>query len=135
MHPDTSPSLSTPNKTKIQQIIGCLLYYARALDNTMLVALNTIAQSQSNPTQHTAKLCHQLLDYCATYPNAELRCHKNEMILHINSDTSYFVAPYVKRRISGYFFSHQIVQNQHDIMLQFILNVVLSRHQLGVKPL
>ena len=60
VHPDTSPSLSTPNKTKIQQIIGCLLYYARALDNTMLVALNTIAQSQSNPTQHTAKLYHHL---------------------------------------------------------------------------
>ena len=42
--PDTSPPLSTPNKTKIQQIIGFLLYYARALDDTMLVALNTIAQ-------------------------------------------------------------------------------------------
>ena len=52
VQPDTSPPLSAPNRTTVQQIIGCLLYYARALDNTMLVALNTISQSQSNPTQH-----------------------------------------------------------------------------------
>ena len=41
VRPDTSPPLSPPKKTKVQQIIGCLLYYARAFDNTMLVALNT----------------------------------------------------------------------------------------------
>ena len=39
MQPDTSPPLSPPNKIKVQQIIGCLLYHARALDNIMLVAL------------------------------------------------------------------------------------------------
>ena len=52
MQPDTSPPLSAPNKTKAQQIIGYLLYYARAIDITMLVALNTIAQlkKQSNST-------------------------------------------------------------------------------------
>ena len=70
----------------------------------MLVALNTIAQSQSNPTQHTAKLCHQLLDNCATYPNVGIRYRKNDMILHIHSDTSYLVGPYTKSRISSYFF-------------------------------
>ena len=88
MQPDTFPPLSTPNKTKVQLIIGCILYYTRALDNTMLVALNTIVQSQSNPTQHTTKLCHQLLDYCAKYPNVGLRYHKNDVILHIYSDAS-----------------------------------------------
>ena len=45
IQPDTSPPLSTPNETKVRQIIGCLSCYARALDNTMLVVLNTIAQS------------------------------------------------------------------------------------------
>ena len=79
------------------------MYYARALDNTMLVTLNIIAQSQSNPTQHTAKLCHHLLDYCATYPNVGLRYHKNDMVLHIHSDASYLIASYAKSRISGSF--------------------------------
>ena len=48
VQPDTSPPLSAPNKTKVKQTIGCLLYYARALDNKILVTLITIAQSQSN---------------------------------------------------------------------------------------
>ena len=104
MQPDTNPPLSAPNKTTVQQIIGCLLHYARALDNTMLIALNTTAQSQSNPAQHTAKLCQHLLDYCATYPNVGLRYHKNDMVLHIHSDALYLIAPYTKSRISGYFF-------------------------------
>ena len=70
----------------------------------MLVALNTIAQLQSNPTQHTAKLCLHLLDYCVTYPNVGLRYHKNDKVLHIHYDASYIIAPYAKSRISGYFF-------------------------------
>ena len=69
----------------------------------MFAAINTIAQSQSNPTQHTAKLCHHLLNYCETYPNEGLRYHKNDMVVHIHSDASYLVAPYTKSRISGYF--------------------------------
>ena len=137
MQPDTSPPLSPPNKTKVQQIVKCLLYYVRALDNTILVALNTIAQSQSNPTQHTAKLRYHLLNCCATYHNVGLRYHKDDTVLHIHSDTSYLIAPYTKSRIIGYFFSPQILKNQQHIMPQFILNVrlcvMLLLHQLSVK--
>ena len=75
-------------------IIQCLL----------LVALNTIFQSQSNPIQHTAKLCQELLDYCTTYPNVGLRYHINDMVFHIYSDALYLVTPYAKTRIGGYFF-------------------------------
>ena len=103
-----------------------------------LVALNTIAKSQSNPTQHTAKLCQQLLDYCATYPNVGLGYHKNDMVLHIHSNASYLVAPYAKSSISGYFF-HPITQKQQHIMPQYTLNaklcVMLLLHQLSVKQL
>jgi hypothetical protein len=40
---DTTATLPQPEITKIQQIIGTLLYYAIALDPTMLVVLGTIA--------------------------------------------------------------------------------------------
>ena len=70
----------------------------------MLVALNTIAQSKSNPTQHTANLCNHLLDHYTTYSNVGLRYHKNDMILNIHSDVSYLVAPYAKSRMNGYCF-------------------------------
>ena len=37
---EQDPILSTKDKTKIQQIIGTFLFYARAVDATMLTALN-----------------------------------------------------------------------------------------------
>ena len=36
------PILPTDQITRIQQIVGCFLFYARAIDSTMLVALNNI---------------------------------------------------------------------------------------------
>ena len=69
----------------------------------MLVALNTIAQTQSKPTQQTPKLYNHLLNYCATYPNVGLQYHKSNMVLSIDSDASYLVAPYAKSRIVGYY--------------------------------
>ena len=50
--PDTSPLLS-PKETKfIQSVTGSHLYYGRAIDYTILPALNEIASEQASPT-HT----------------------------------------------------------------------------------
>ena len=73
------------------------MYSTRVVDNSMLIALNTIAQTQSNHTLHTAKLCNDLLDYCSAYPNV------GDMMLQIYSDASYLVAPCAKSRVAGYF--------------------------------
>ena len=51
--PDESALLSAPETTRIQQIIGSLLYYARAIDSTILPALKILAQSQASPTKIT----------------------------------------------------------------------------------
>ena len=37
---EQDPILSTKYKTKIQQIVGTFLFYARAVDATMLKAIN-----------------------------------------------------------------------------------------------
>ena len=49
--PDASPQLDNKGTKQIQSIVGSLLYYARAIDNTILPALNTISAQQSKPTQ------------------------------------------------------------------------------------
>jgi len=41
--------------TKIQQKTGSLLYYARALDYTLLPALSDISTAQAKPTKETEK--------------------------------------------------------------------------------
>ena len=46
---DTSPALGKQQKTFIQVVIGVFLYYARAVDCTMLTALGSLATQQANP--------------------------------------------------------------------------------------
>jgi hypothetical protein len=48
------------------EIIGTLLFYARAIDNTMLVALNALAFQLAAPTQTTMDHIVHLLNYAAT---------------------------------------------------------------------
>ena len=101
--PDTSPPLGPKLTTRVQSIIGSLLYYARAVDCTLLPALNTLSTQQASPTEQTLRLCHRLLDYAATYPNVKLRFHSNDMVLTINSDAAYLVAPKARSRVAGHF--------------------------------
>ena len=39
------------------------MYYARAVDPTILVALSTISSSQAEPTEETMEKAKYLLDY------------------------------------------------------------------------
>jgi hypothetical protein len=84
---DTSPTLATSEKLRLQEIIGTLLYYARAVDCTMLVALSSLAAAPT--TQATAKAITQLLNYASTHPDAVLSYQASDMILHVHSDASY----------------------------------------------
>ena len=68
-----SPKLDKAGKKYIQQVVGSFLYYARAVDMTILHALSEIASEQANPTERTKKKVDQLLDYMATNPNAKIR--------------------------------------------------------------
>ena len=101
---DSSPILSTKDTTRVQQVVGTLLYYARAIDNTMLPALNDIAADQSAPTQKTAQQLTQLLDYCVCHPDATIKFTASDMILHVHSDASYLSAPKSRSKVGGFFY-------------------------------
>jgi hypothetical protein len=102
--PDDSPLLNKKETTEIQSITGSILYYARAVDPTMLPALNKITTQQAAPTQNTQRKCKHLLDYCSTYPNAVIRYNTSDMVLHADSDAAYLVLPGAKSCIAGHFF-------------------------------
>ena len=102
--PDTTESLPGAGKLFIQQVIGVLLYYARAVDNTLLVALGTLSSAQAHPTMHTHKGIVHILNYCATHPDAVVRFTASDMILHVHSDASYLSASHARSRAGGYFF-------------------------------
>jgi hypothetical protein len=61
--PDTSPKLDAKGVKRIQQIMGRILYYAHAVDMTVLKTLNSIAVEQTKAIEQTMAQCIQLLDY------------------------------------------------------------------------
>ena len=101
---DTSPLLPPAEVGKLQSSNGSLLFYSRAVDPSMLVALNEISTHQSKPTEATRQKLLQLLDYVATHPNAVIRYHKSDMVLHVDSDAAYLVLPEARSRLAGHFF-------------------------------
>ena len=95
------------NKTKInylQRVVGKFLYYARAIDNTMLHALNDIATATSKGTEATLAAVEYFLNYAASNPDARIRYIASEMILQAISDAAYLVCPNARSRMGGYHF-------------------------------
>jgi hypothetical protein len=101
---DTSPFLDAAGKKRVQEILGTLLYYARAVDPTMLVTISSLSTQQANPTTNTMAAVNHLLDYCATHPSAIIRFHASDMTLHVESDASYLSESDAKSRYAGYFY-------------------------------
>ena len=101
---DESPELKKAMIKRLQEIIGVLLYYARAVDSTMLVALGTLAATQAQGTEATMEAAVQLLNYAATHPDATIRYHASDMKLHVYSDASYLSEPKARSRVGGYFY-------------------------------
>ena len=101
---DLSSPLAAPDIQKLQQVIGVFLYYARAIDSTMLVALGSLAAQQTTATQQTMSLLHHFMDYAFSNPLATIRYHASDMILHIHSDASYLSESHARSRAGGIFF-------------------------------
>ena len=70
----------------------------------MLVTLNEISTAQAKPTEATRLKLLQLLDYVASHPNAVIRYHKSDMVLHIDNNAAYLVLPEVRSRMAGHYF-------------------------------
>ena len=101
---DDAPLLDPPSLTRVQQIVGMLLYYAMALDNTMLVALGSIAGQQAKATTATMTACNWLLDYAASNPIAKIRYHASGMQLYSHSDASYLSEAKARSRGAGFYY-------------------------------
>ncbi len=60
--PDSSPRLDKKGIRRVQQIVGSILYYARAVDMTVLMALSTLAIEQTKATEKNfIKMFHSCL--------------------------------------------------------------------------
>jgi hypothetical protein len=66
--------------------------------------LNDIATEQTKATEKTQAATNQMLDYLATHPDATIRYHASDMILHIHSDASNLSVSNARSQLGGLFF-------------------------------
>jgi hypothetical protein len=86
---DETPPLTAQQHLTIQKVTGSVLYYARAVDPTVLIPLNDIVTEQTKATEKTQAATNQTLDYLAPHRDATIRYHASDMVLRIHSDASY----------------------------------------------
>ncbi len=101
---DTLPILDKKGIKRVQQIVGSILYYAHAVDMTVLMALSLIAMDQTKTTEKTMAWCTQLLDYLAYHSDAKVRFYSSDMIMNIHLDASYLSEGRARSQTCGHFF-------------------------------
>jgi hypothetical protein len=119
---DETPPLTAQQCITIQKVTGTVLYYVRAFDPTVLMPLNDIATEQTKATEKTQTATNQMLHYLATHPDATIRYHASDMILHIHSDASYLLVSNARIRLGGLFFLGNKSPEQ-DTLNGSILNI------------
>jgi hypothetical protein len=65
--------------------------------------LNDIATEQTKATEKTQAATNQMVDCLATHPDATIRYHASDIILHIHSDASYLSFSHAPSRLGGLF--------------------------------
>ena len=121
---DTSPKLKDKDVNIVQQVVGVCLYYGRAIDDTILPALSSIASEQTIATENTMKKIIHLMDYLATHPDAVIMFRASDMILNVHSDASYLSEKKAKSRMAGYFFLGSMPKKNKDIIINGSIHVL-----------
>jgi hypothetical protein len=119
---DETPPLTAQQCPTIQKVSGSFLYYARAVDPTVLMPLNDIATEQTKTKEKAHSATNKLLYYLATHPDATIRYHASDMILHIHSDASYLSVSSARSRLLGLLFLENKTPGQ-DMFNRSILNI------------
>jgi hypothetical protein len=101
---DATTPLDGPEIKRLQEIVGCLLYYARVIDYTMLTVLNGISSEQAHATQHVADAADRLLAYARKYPDHAIELKACDMQLHVQSDASYLSRTHARSVSGGVFY-------------------------------
>jgi hypothetical protein len=101
---EPSTPLSAVEIQELQEIVGVFLFYARAVDPTMLTAINKIASRQSKATSLIRKEVDRFLQYASKYPDATMRVCASNMKLVGHSDGSYLSESEARSRAGGILF-------------------------------
>jgi hypothetical protein len=113
----------------VQKIVGSILYYARVVDMTLLMALSVIAVEQTKAMTKTMGRCIQLLDYLASNSEVKVRYYASDMIMNIHLDVSYLSDTNACSRACRHFFMGWMPQNGEPIKINgaFYVNATILK--------
>ena len=83
---DSSPLLSAPEKTRLQEIVGSLLYFSRCIDSTILATLGSIGTNIYDGTERVAAMAAYLLNFCDNNRNPNFRYYASDIRRSPNMD-------------------------------------------------
>ncbi len=126
---DSSPLLDKKGLKQVQKIVGSILYYARVVDMTVLMALSAIAMKQTKVMAKTMGRCIQLLDYLASKSEAKVRYYTSDMIMNIHLDASYLSETNARSKAYGHFFMGWMPKNGEPIKINgaFYVNATILK--------
>jgi hypothetical protein len=113
----TRKNLPIRRLKKVQNIIGSILYYARAVDMMVLMVLSTIASEQITGMENTMEKAYQVLDYLATHPDGAVQFQASNMVINIHLDALYLKEPKACSRAHGHFFMGSLPHDRKPIKL------------------
>ena len=126
----------------LQKVCGKFLYYARAIDNTMLHALNDLATQVTKGTKKTEEALKWFLDYCATNPDAAIIYRASDMIIKCDSNAAYLVASEARSRVAGFIYmgnkystNNQIINAPIMVIARVLKMVVASAAEAEIAAL
>jgi hypothetical protein len=126
------PKLDKKGIKRVQKIVGSILYYAQAVNMTVLMVLSTIAVNQTKATKRKMERCTQLLDYLAQNVDAKVRFHASDMILNIHSNAPYLSEAKARSRACGHFFMGWMPKNGEPIQLNWAFHISMTIKQFIV---
>jgi hypothetical protein len=124
--PDDSPKLNKAGIKRIQKNVGSILYYTRAVDMMVLMALSSIAVEQTKATEKTMARCIQLFDYLLSQADAKVQFHVLDMIMNIHSNASYLFKANAQSRACGHFFMGWMPKDSGPIPLNGAFHVSMT---------
>lgn len=136
---DETAPLPTDAITFLRRVVGKFLFYARAIDNTMLHSLNDITIQSSRGTEATMNAVTKFLNYAACHPDARIKYKAFPMILQGDSDAAYLVSPEARSRAGGFHFFGDadctIFNGPVFVLAKVIRNVMASAAEAEVGAL
>ena len=97
---------------------------ARALDNTLLHALNELARKAANATEKVLAATNYLLNYIASNPTPKIQFRASDMILHIDSDAAFQVCDMARSRAGGYHYLGSKDGRQFNAPIEVLAKVI-----------